>query len=1036
MRIFHLADIHIRTGSSQKVRLLDYDQTFENLFTSIDERCPTEKDMVVIAGDVFDNKNSISASSIRLFHKFVEGLVTRFSGGVIMIAGNHDWRQDLPDEPDILKELISVYGDKVIYPTESGTFAVNGVCFGVLTVRDMSLHGDSRSDKLADFTVPVLSEPSEVANVAILHGCINGCVLQNNTTAESGISIDMFREAGYNFVLAGDIHKQQVSAVNIVDGRSKLPEDTIYGYPGSLVQQNHGEPLFGHGYLVWDISEREIEKVHVQCPTGFASMRWSVKNKRLEVKHAKSWVNARLISKDDRCPNNLDVRISSDTKPEDVKHIFGERATIVSTVAEVPVETQQQTTVTNYSTTNTVDDWIDFISADVSDEIERKEISEIVTDIYNLLIPDFDDKVPDPKVVDRNTKITREINRYNNVERNVANRYIITYMEFSNLFCFGNDNYHTFTDGISVLNARNGDGKSSFLESIFVSIFGVGFPSKTVKGTKNFIIRNNSTKANTTIHFRIVGTEGTFVVKRTFYRKGDVTRSEAWVYDPSGKQMCSGKVATDNWIVKNFGRPEEFLMTTMMTQTNDCDFLKLDKDAQRKLLDHMLGIESVSCFTDLLKTSVTAYKYIVDSTQTVIKMKCNEDDTENVTQEQLDEFHEKLRDSRSRLADAEKLCDGFQRPTTTCKPGTAIDAQPLSDDELHQFESRMAVISDKLRDYTPDTDPNISIDDSLPCHHMSDEECESARKLITRRDDIIAELETVDFPFNPRCKVCKSQPWRIRREQLEAELADMKMPDVDPGSDWKDNKRRFEQTRLYAELQDITEKRRVHMHNIEIKARELYTTLDAVREEVIENERDVATLSSKLSRKIRDDSQNAKMDAYFKLVCSRYKTIRAICTSFAKYRGWLYSERVIPGIVSETNRLIRCVTFNESVKVVSGLGDAGEITWTAVCNGEHVPLERTSGFQRFIIGTCIRIAIQRVCVSSPQCSQIFVDEGFTSCDATHLAKVPDFLRGLADLGCGLMLVSHMSELSIGDNPITITSNRTNGSSLKSGIKFK
>ena len=35
------------------------------------------------------------------------------------------------------------------------------------------------------------------------------------------------------------------------------PDKPIVVYSGSMIQQNHGEKPFGHGYVLWDVKKRE-----------------------------------------------------------------------------------------------------------------------------------------------------------------------------------------------------------------------------------------------------------------------------------------------------------------------------------------------------------------------------------------------------------------------------------------------------------------------------------------------------------------------------------------------------------------------------------------------------------------------------------------------------------------------------------------------------------------------------------------------------------------------------------------------------------
>jgi hypothetical protein len=84
---------------------------------------------------------------------------------------------------------------------------------------------------------------------------------------------------------------------------------------------------------------------------------------------------------------------------------------------------------------------------------------------------------------------------------------------------------------------------------------------------------------------------------------------------------------------------------------------------------------------------------------------------------------------------------------------------------------------------------------------------------------------------------------------------------------------------------------------------------------------------------------------------------------------------------------------------------------TAITNITAIPpIEKASGFQRFIAGLAIRIALGMAGATGTKPCQLFLDEGFTSCDSYNLAKVPDFMRTLLQLYDGIMLVTHLDDL--------------------------
>lgn len=58
--------------------------------------------------------------------------------------------------------------------------------------------------------------------------------------------------------MCGDIHKRHEIQFN-------SNEDNIKAvYPGSLIQQDFGENVSGHGFLLWDVEELEYEEFDIE----------------------------------------------------------------------------------------------------------------------------------------------------------------------------------------------------------------------------------------------------------------------------------------------------------------------------------------------------------------------------------------------------------------------------------------------------------------------------------------------------------------------------------------------------------------------------------------------------------------------------------------------------------------------------------------------------------------------------------------------------------------------------------------------------
>ena len=107
--IIHLADIHIRTGNKEYSRYDEYLNVFINLEKSIKEKLIEIKNenstLIMIAGDIFHNKNKIENYGLKLFNIFIN--ILKNLAPVIIIPGNHDYLQQFPNDPGLLDSSLN-----------------------------------------------------------------------------------------------------------------------------------------------------------------------------------------------------------------------------------------------------------------------------------------------------------------------------------------------------------------------------------------------------------------------------------------------------------------------------------------------------------------------------------------------------------------------------------------------------------------------------------------------------------------------------------------------------------------------------------------------------------------------------------------------------------------------------------------------------------------------------------------------------------------------------------------------------------------
>ena len=50
--------------------------------------------------------------------------------------------------------------------------------------------------------------------------------------------------------------------------KSNYKKKSICGYSGSLIQQNFGEDIIEHGYLVWNLANKQVDEINVYNAKG------------------------------------------------------------------------------------------------------------------------------------------------------------------------------------------------------------------------------------------------------------------------------------------------------------------------------------------------------------------------------------------------------------------------------------------------------------------------------------------------------------------------------------------------------------------------------------------------------------------------------------------------------------------------------------------------------------------------------------------------------------------------------------------------
>ncbi|MCA9750302.1 MAG: AAA family ATPase, partial [Romboutsia sp.] len=234
MKLFHCADIQLRPLTRHD----EFKSVFEKFYTSLLKNNADKNSIIVICGDIVQEKDKLKPETIMVLREFFKKLVD-ISKCVVVICGNHDTIEYNKERLDNLTPILDNI-DGIHYLKYSGEYVINKVKFVVNSIVDNKFIYDVKKSRY-----PI---------VGLYHGMINNCKLDNGIVVKNKVGIKDF--INYDFVLLGDIHKHQYMTPNIA-------------YSGSLVQQNFGEPYRGHGYIIWDLQKNKSKFVEIKSDYGF-----------------------------------------------------------------------------------------------------------------------------------------------------------------------------------------------------------------------------------------------------------------------------------------------------------------------------------------------------------------------------------------------------------------------------------------------------------------------------------------------------------------------------------------------------------------------------------------------------------------------------------------------------------------------------------------------------------------------------------------------------------------------------------------------
>jgi DNA repair exonuclease SbcCD ATPase subunit/predicted phosphodiesterase len=543
VRIAHISDTHIRNLKFHK----QYKAAFEDMYGQLKKLKP---DYIIHCGDIAHRKTDISPELVEMTTDFLRNLGAIAPTHVIL--GNHDGNLRNDSRQDAITPIVDAMEDPNIFLHKySGEVELDkNIVLNVLSVFDKdNWITEPKNDKKI--------------NIALYHGSVSGCKTETGFMMEHGIDISVLQH--FDYALLGDIHKTN----------QKLDHEGRVRYCGSTIQQNHGETN-DKGFLIWDIEDKDnFEVTHHQ------------------ILNINPHVTIVLTPKG-KLPKNLEIQEGARIRIRSLNQISIDAMRKAQKIVNTKFKPESITTQNNVNgVVGSVDDAIrEAQEEDLRDPVvQEKLIREYLKDF------DLTEEMIQ-EVLTINHRMNSQMGDFEDVSRNLHWR--LKSLEWDNLFNYGEGNRVNFDklSGVVGIFGENYSGKSSTIDSLCYALF--NNTSKNVRKSYDIINQNKKNcRAKATIE--LSGQE--YVIERTSEKyvkrlKGEESNEAKTdvnftVLDATGEsQELNGttRMETDRNIGKYFGTMEDFLLTSMSSQTDSLTFIKEGCTKRKEILAKFLDL--------------------------------------------------------------------------------------------------------------------------------------------------------------------------------------------------------------------------------------------------------------------------------------------------------------------------------------------------------------------------------------------------------------------------------------------------------------
>ena len=1037
-KVYHLADLHIRNLQRHK----EYRLIFKKFLKQV-VKDDIQDSVIYLAGDIAHAKTEMSPELLQeISWFFTECAKLRET---IIITGNHDCNLNNNHRLDVLTPIIeNLKNPRLHYLRDTGVYNIHNLTFVVYSILDKKENWPSGNDIEGENTICLFHGPVNKAQTDI------GYIVSSNS-----FQVEMFD--GFDIAMLGDIHKRQTFG----KGYEHI------AYAGSMVQQNHGEMLENHGYLLWDVPTRTFTEHHIHNDYGFLTV--DVVDGQIP-----QWVYDEVGTK---LPKNPRLRLRfTNTEASTMKLRITELKKIFK-VAEVTVtrtDTMGQLKQNSKLNKNIV--------GNVKDETFQNQLIREYLERQYLL---------DDDELNQITDINKEMNGLID-DSKIAENILWTPkdFQFSNMFSYGEDNLIRFdkAQGIVGIFAPNAAGKSSLFDALSFCVFDKTSRTNISKNIMNNRKQNFYCKFN----FEIDGVD--YFIERTakYVRKATSVKVDVnfWKEDGGIPQSLNGEQRkdTNKEIEKYLGKFEDFVLTTLSLQGNNALFIDKSQSERKEVLSQFIGVDifdklyqqasdenrdnaslirkfKQDDFTQKLADIVVELK----EKKSEYKLLDIQQDSAKVEEEKLNKEIIKLNEKIVKLnADSGVSIEELEkRRKLLSKKQDELKESKNSIQERITHREETQITLDEILDKFDEEDLEEGIT-KLKEKRSSQQTLESdIEKIKIKLDSLYERKEHLDsHKYDEECDVCMENSQTIREQKAkvdskikdgESHLHDFNQQHLEITlsidslvpyeKEWTNfqeakskedkidreisgliNKLSTTETEEYRNSTQLTQQEQLieeyYKNETQInKNREIRDEIvdvrsdwEKIKQQIRNSNSEILSLNGKISA-----LQNQKETIEDRV--SEVKELESQSKLFDYYLNALgrdgvsyeLIEKALPMIEGEVNNILgQIVDFGMQLEI-----DGKNINAYLVYGDQRWSLEMASGMERFISGLAIRVALINVC-NLPRPNFLVIDEGFGTLDSENLQSLFMLFTYLKTQFDFVMIISHIDSMrDVVDDLMTI-----------------